>query len=258
MTFKRVLVEAIRLPECAFVVFLGYISFRHVSIPVDMQILVALAFITGATMLQNGWRDRRHDLVKGKDLALKRPIPYLILLVIFWILSVGAITMVSVEESVAALMLAGIAFVGVLYSEVRRIPLLSITLVTLTVGSATLIPVALGADFGELSLLFFATTLLMFGRENLHDIADQKADIDYKKTIPLVLGDTLARIASAIALVFGSVVAYFITPFSVVGSAFIFFGLTKIKSDPVVTVVRKWSDIGLVLLAVSLLVNFVI
>ena len=94
--------------------------------------------------------------------------------------------------------------------------------------------------------------LIILGRETLHDIADAPVDLGYKKTIPLVLGDNFARVASASALIVGCVCAIIVSPISILGSLFILWGLKDVLKDPRVVSVRKSVDVGLGLLVLGL------
>ena len=78
-------IKSIRLPECLLVVALGFIGFKYARISFDGLTLIALFFIIAVTMLQNDWRDRLHDIDKGKTFAHKKPILFLCWLIFFWV-----------------------------------------------------------------------------------------------------------------------------------------------------------------------------
>lgn len=242
------------IPECLLVTIVGYLSFRITEIPVNILTLVVLFFTVLATMLQNDWRDRSHDIHKGKLFASSKPNTFLIYVIISWIICFLLNLYLFTDNPIASGMLFSMAIVGLLYSEARHVPFLSVTLVTITVASSTLLPLGFGASIHNLYPFLFMVLCIMFGRETLHDINDVKVDTGYKKTIPIILGDTIARILSALSLVLGSLIAVLISPLSIVGVFFIVFGLSKIKKDIHVKEVRSKVDIGLAILAITFLV----
>lgn len=247
------LIKAFRLPECFLVVALGFIGFKYAEIQPHILTLVTLFFVISVTMLQNDWRDRIHDLKKGKRLAYEKPSLFLFWLILFWVICLVLIGILFLENAIAAGILALGVLLAAIYSEIRRLPLASVAFVSISVATALLIPLAFGASFKEIMPLFFATILIMFGRETLHDIADKKADGEYKKTIPILINDRFARAISAIALVVGCGLAIFFSIYTIIGSLFIMWGLLGINKEARLIKVRKKVDAGLVLLCLSLI-----
>lgn len=249
----RNLIKTARLPECSLVTLLCLLGFAVANTPPHATTLAGLFCVVLATMIHNDWRDRLHDLNKGKTFAADHPTLLAASAGVMWIVCLGILIQVFSVNRNAAVMLFAMMAVGLLYSEARRIPFLSITLVTLTVASATLTPIAFGASLSNVLPLFVTTVLIMFGRENLHDINDVLADRGYKKTIPVVLGDKAARIASAVTLTSGCITALSISYIATFGICSILYGLAAIKKDPHVTKVRKMVDVGMVLIILGLL-----
>ncbi len=247
------IIKGLRLPECILVVILGLIGFKFASIHPNIQTLVALFFVIAVTMLQNDWRDRVHDINKRKTFAHEKPVIFLSWLILFWIVCGIQIIMLSYNFPATSFLLLGMAFVGLIYSEARHIHLLSVFLVTFTVASSELIPVTFGAKLSTVLGLLITTSLIIFGRETLHDIADTDVDKGYKKTLPLYIGNKSTRIISLIALIIGCCFAVIISPISLIGSVFILWGLTKVMKDESLKWVRNRIDFGLIILSLSLL-----
>jgi len=247
------LIKALRLPECLLVVALGIISFKYASIPFNILVLITLFFVIASTMLQNDWRDRFHDIAKSKTFAHEEPALFLRLLILFWVICCGLIMILFIQHPSTASLLLVMALVGAFYSEARRVPLLSVIIVSLTSASPLLLPLTFGASFATITNLFIATVLILFGRETLHDIADMAADKGYKQTVPVIMGDKFARIVLTIALIIGCGFVVAVSPFALIGVAFIVLGLMNVTKDALVIQVRKRIDIGLVLLVVILL-----
>jgi 4-hydroxybenzoate polyprenyltransferase len=247
---------ALRLPECSLVVFLSFLSFKISNTPISFLLLISLFFITASTMLQNGWRDRQHDIKKGKTIHKEKPSFFILWLFIFWLTSSLLSVSVFYSQHLTGCILFAMIAVGLLYSEARHIPFLSIFLVTITVASVTLLPMGFSATGRELLPLFLVVIFLMFGRENLHDIADMTADTSYKKTIPIIFGDYTARIISVITLIIGSIIALVINPVSIFGSVFILLGILQIPKEQNLIKVRQKIDTGLVLITLSFLIIY--
>ena len=248
------LLKIVRIPECLMVVLLGLISFKHTSFPIHSLSLLTLFFVVASTMLQNGWRDRFHDIGKGKSLAYENQSLLLFWLITFWIICVILIGTLYMQNPVTGYLFIVMAFVGAIYSEARKIPFLSVILVTLAVTSSLFIPVTLGASLADMYMLLIAVALIMFGRETLHDIADTKADFGYKKTVPILLGDKFARIICAFSLIIGSLFAITISTISILGSLLVLWGMMNIFMDVDLKSVRRKVDIGLVLLTLGLFI----
>lgn len=245
------LLKAIRPAECLLLAVLGYVSFAYAGVRPDFLVLMTLFIVMAVAMLQNDWRDRVHDLGKGKRLAYDNPRLFLGWLLLFWTTCSGLIAVVATGNVQAGLLLAALAIIWGLYSETRRIPLVPVTVVSLTVGLSLLVSVPFGADVSELLPLFAAVVFIMFGRETLHDIADTKVDQGYKKTVPTVLGDRVARVAATTALLIGCALLTYLVPFAAVGTIVIIWGLSRVMTDPLVVWVRKRVDVGLGLLALG-------
>ena len=247
------LIKSIRLPECVLIVALGIIGFKHSSVPVDTLSLVTLFFVISVTMLQNDCRDRLHDIGKGKHFVSNNPTLFISWLILFWIICLKLITTLFFHHPSTAILLLCMVLIGAFYSEARKVPFLSVILVTITSASPLLIPLTYGAHIETVLILFITTALIIFGRETLHDIADVSVDKNYKKTMPIILGDRFTRTTSTISLIFGCILAISITPLTLIGSVFIFWGLIYIKKDILVAKVRRRVDIGLLLLVLILL-----
>jgi len=187
-------VKAPRLPICLMAGVLTIVSFKLVN-RTHEAFLPALAVfaIACATMVQNDWRDRFHDINKGKTLALRQPLRFQLFLYAAWISAVAVCLMLFQVDyrqgAICALMMVS----GLLYSEARRIPMLP--LITVAVTSAS--PVLL-AMFGQenkasqitLFVLIFGTIL---GREIIKDLMDREIDFGYKWTLPVVVGNYFSK-----------------------------------------------------------------
>ena len=256
MVYKYVmigLIKSMRIPDCLLLVAAGLIGFKYAGMSSDILTLITLFFVITVTMLQNDWRDRRHDISKGKTFASSKPSVFIGWLIFFWVLCIILLVVLFLEHSYAGILLTAMAIIGAIYSETRRIPFLPVTLVTLTVASSTLLPLAFGVDFTSVAPLFVAMGLIIFGRETLHDIADIEADKNYKKTIPIIMGDKFARVVATIALIIGCGLLFTISPITIIGSTFIVWGLTGVRSEIHVVQTRKRVDVGLLLFAASLI-----
>ncbi len=249
------ILKAIRIPECLLVLSICFLSYEQVGVDANFQVLITLFFVVSTTMLQNDWRDRIHDLQKGKIFASKNPRVFLFFLTMFWLITLYLTFNIIIHNKMTGGLLSFMLIIGALYSEARRIPFLSVILVTITVASSTLLPFGIGVSMYNLLPLTMAVALIMFGRETLHDVADIKADIDYKKTLPIILGQRMARTMSAISILIGCFVAIIISWYSIIGSLCILYGLLKVMKDTSLKEVRRFVDIGMLLLTVGFFMN---
>lgn len=199
-------IKALRLPVATLAILLAYVSFKISSVDVNSTALVALFFISCATMLQNDWRDRYHDIEKGKILAIKKSHLFFICLDTLWIISFLLILAATAENKALGIILALVALCGVLYSETRRVPFLPIFLVSITSASPTLLPIAIGADWHKIWPLSITAALIILGREITKDIEDAHIDVGYKWTIPVAFGREKAELAAVIAITAGLIV----------------------------------------------------
>lgn len=199
--------KSVRLPICLLAGLLTIAGFRLGGTPISWLALVAVFFIACSTMLQNDWRDRRHDSHKGKILALQHPRTFLVLLLAFWFVVCVLMFVATIENSKVGAALAAMAFAGLVYSETRRVPMMSIALVALTSGSPAILSVMAGADMNKAWPLFLSATLIVFGREITKDIDDHRIDGGYKWTIPLVIGNKRAKAIAVVTIMVGLAVA---------------------------------------------------
>ena len=207
VTTVTVWIKSLRLPICFLAGLLAIASFKIADIPISWLSVAAVFFGACATMLQNDWRDRYHDIRKGKTLALKYPRAFLALLLAFWAIACSLAITVGIENINAGIVLFLMALAGLAYSEVRRIPMAPVTLVVFTSGSPVLLPIAAGAEANKVLWLFLSTALIIFGREITKDIDDHQIDGGYKWTIPLAVGSQWAKTIAVIAIAAGLAVA---------------------------------------------------
>jgi len=212
-------VGSLRLSICFLASLLSVASFKIAGMSIPWYAITAIFFITGATMLQNNWRDRYHDIKKGRVLAAQHQKTFLALLLVFWLISCGLIFVAMAEGMNISIALAVIALAGLIYSEVRRVPLAPTLLVAFTFASPALLPVVVGVKENNLWLLFLLVALMAFGREIITDMADERIDNGYKWTIPLTVGSERAKIiavaAVSMGLVIGAKISLMILPVSV-------------------------------------------
>jgi 4-hydroxybenzoate polyprenyltransferase len=109
---------------CLLAALLTVAAFHLADLPTSWLVVATIFFIACSSMLQNDWRDRYHDDQKGKDIALRYPRKFLSLVSIFWIIVGGCIVLSFMQNFHTGLALVAIALIGLIYSEVRKIPLL--------------------------------------------------------------------------------------------------------------------------------------
>lgn len=241
------LLKSIRISHCFLVVLLGFIGYKYSGIDPNSLILLTLFSIIAVTMVQNDWEDRVHDLKKGKRFAYENSQVYFMWLILAWIFCMLMMIIVFRINFITFLFFTIFVVLAFFYSRARKVPFLSLILVTISVPSSLLIPLTFGSSFSSISLVFAATFFIMFGRETLHDVADTNADIGYKKTLSVLKGETLPRILSTITLFIGCLFSIIFLPSSLFGASFILWGITRIEEDKDLIWVRRRVDIGILL-----------
>ena len=246
-------IKSMRLSVCILASFLAITGYTLVGTGTSWVAVAAVFFIASATMLQNDWRDRFHDIRKGKVLAYQHAGKFLALLSVFWLVSGGLIALAAVHDTSVGVALAILAVAGVVYSETRMIPFVPIVLVSLASASPAALPLAAGTSSEKLWLLFLSATLVVFAREITKDLDDKQIDGGYKWTIPLAFGEQRSRILAAVIIVAGLVAAAKVSlailpaaSLAVIASVTLVRGVKPSTS-------RKYLDAGMALVILTLI-----
>jgi len=213
----------------------------------------AIFCITIVTMVQNDWRDRHHDALKGKVLALTKPKAFLSLLLVLWTVSCTLIILASVGNMYAGALLLFMALVALVYSETRQVPLLPTILVAVASASSVLLPLATRTTSGAIDLFFVSVLLIVFGREIFCDIQDKDIDGGYKVTLPLLVGERRAKAIAVIAIVCGLVLVATIEYVVLPGVLLTCIGLMILVKNSKQDRGRLWFDAGSALVILSLI-----
>lgn len=248
----NVWLEPLRLSVCILAGLLASAGFILARQAISWTAVAAVFFIAVSAMLQNDWRDRFHDVRKGRTLAYERPRAFFALLAAFWAASAGAVALVAVREPRVALGLAALAFAGIVYSETRRLPLVPIAIVSLTSAAPAILPAAGGASAGRLWPLFAATALVIFAREVMKDLDDRAIDGGYKWTLPLALGERRARQLAAGAVFGGLAAAASVSPLVWPGAVLVGVASIALVRGTDALKVRNCLDTGMALVILGL------
>lgn len=215
-------IKALRLPISILAGLLTVVSFKLVGLTSRSWLpALAVVAIACAHMVQNDWRDRFHDLKKGKDLAARHPRAFFVFTAIVWSIAAFLTLAVWRQDDRMGLIPACAMLVGFIHPETRRILLMPTTLGAITAASPVLFPVLVGNGSSAIWLLFVATAMVIFAREILKDLDDLSVDRGYKWTLPLKIGvDRSYTLVAALCL--GSVViAAMISASTLVGAPLI-------------------------------------
>jgi hypothetical protein len=246
-------INALSLKVSTFAVLLASVSFLFVGMRLHPVVLAALFFVTSTTMLQNDWRDRVHDMRKNEMLVGQNQHTFLSLVVFAWFVT-AVLIMFSFRVSHAmGILLASMAIVGLIYSEVRQMPFLPITLVVATSASPALLPVVTGAHSDRALYLSAATVLIIFAREITRDIEDQYIDPGYKWTIPVRFGERRALVVAVLVTVIGLLLSIQISWWAVPGALIASYGVGKLARGASTLIARTIIDIGIVVVLLTLL-----
>ncbi|MBV9159320.1 MAG: UbiA family prenyltransferase [Candidatus Kaiserbacteria bacterium] len=177
-------IGALRLRASLLATLIAVASYRLCSVRVSVLPIAIVCVICMITMVQNDYRDRFHDVKKGKRLAFERPRQFLCVLLALWVLTTGLIAVAAWANPWTGVLLLAMAIVALVYSEIRSVPFLPAIVVSLTSASPALLPLTEGTS-NQLSVVLFAAIAIgNYGREVFADIADSTIDRGYKHTIP--------------------------------------------------------------------------
>jgi 4-hydroxybenzoate polyprenyltransferase len=238
-------IHALRLAMgCLAAIALAMSAFRLTEHKPSLLVLAALFCIVGATRLQNDWRDRYHDIGKGKALACSRPRLFAGCVLGLWALCCVLIGVVALQSGMTALLLGAMGLIGLVYSEARRIPWAPILLCSITAASPAFLPATLDQGLNRTLPLFVAAALLIFGREILKDFEDKKIDENYKWTIPLAYGERTAKWLVGMSVSGACIVVATITPWAIAGTVIMAAGLVLLRRDVSPQRAANWVDVG--------------
>ena len=246
-------VKSLRLSVCILASFLAITGFTPAGTDISWVTVAAVFFGPSATMLQNDWRDRFHDVRKGKMLAYQHPGKFLALLSVFWLVSGGLIALAAVHDTSVGIALAILAVAGILYSETRMIPFVPIVLVSLASASPAALPLATGTSSEKLWLLFLSATLVVFAREVTKDLDDKQIDGGYKWTIPLAFGEQRSRILAAVVIVAGLVAAAKVSLAILPAASLAVIAAVALVRGVRPSTSRKYLDAGMALVILTLI-----
>ena len=196
-------IKAMRLPACVFAGFTTFISFKLTNdIKDSMLPIIATILISIATMVQNDLRDRWNDHKKGKDFAYDHPIQFRKFAIFLWIFSLIPTILMAFQNPWYLLVTLSMITIGLLYSELQRIPFLPNIFVAIAMGIAVCYPICNGAN--PWLLLYFSTfiCLIMLSREILKDFDDKDIDDGHKWTLIQKYGEKNAKFISAFIIIF--------------------------------------------------------
>jgi len=179
--------------------------------------LVGLTFAlsTGAIVALNDFVDREHDQGKARTLASDDPAAMLAWASILWgVTAAGAIAIWRVAPQALVWLLPALVL-GLAYSWLRKVPLLSGVVVSFCYAlSAPLAASVSEAGHGGWRTVFIgvAIGLFVYGRETIADLADLPIDRGYKMTLPVLLGAPKATVALGTIFALGAIFAILSSP----------------------------------------------
>ncbi len=227
-------------------------AFRLAKLPLSFVTLAAVFCLFCTVRLQNDWRDRFHDIKKGKIFATARPKLFLLLLLLFWAVCAALIGLIALQNATLALLLTVIALAALLYSETRKLPWVPICLSAIMSAIPAFLPSAFRTDVDRLLPLFVAAALLIFGREILKDLEDKSIDPGYKWTIPVAYGDYAAKWLGIASIAGACAAAATISPFVSAGILVACVGLVQFFRNAYPAKIMNWLDAGAALVIAAL------
>lgn len=199
-------IKSVRPLASVFPSLLILASFKLSGGSLNQAWLLTIAMIVNywAVMAQNDLRDRWHDSKKGKTFALENVTKFKWFVASLWIVGIG-LSSIACYHHLSYIWLFGFTILGgLIYSELRAVPMASNSLVALMVGSVALFPLFTDHLWAIPSLwLFVAVSLAMFAREILKDFDDREIDPGYKWTFIQRFGERRSLLVIAACLASG-------------------------------------------------------
>ncbi len=249
-------IKALRPAICIFAGLLGILSFLLTHSTINWLAIFGVIVVACTTMAQNDWRDRLHDAKKGKDFALQNQKSFFVFLISLWVLVTFIIVLSYFDNKNICLYLIAISFIGAIYSEIRRIPLLPMLSVAFTSASPALLPILHGVEFIIPLKLFIITTCIILAREISKDIEDTAIDEGYKWTLPLKIGNQWAQAIAILFILISFAVLTKISLFAALAFPFASFIIIILYIiDCRINYLRNYLDIVIVLVFIAILLK---
>lgn len=245
---------ALRLPIVVLAGLLCLVSFKMSQVQHSALLpTVFTILLAGTCMVQNDWRDRKQDTLKGKCFASRNELPFLVFLLVLWLATIVlAVTLLREQAEFGWLAIAGVLS-GLVYSETRKTPLIPALLVALTSASSALFPAVILYS-PNILLLFLSTALLIYGREILKDLDDMNYDKGYKWTLPVAIGSKQAKVIAGAFVLSASTVSIALSLKTILGVMPLIVSVVYLLTDRSHKTAKRMIDIGVLLTLASLLV----
>ena len=245
--------EPLRLSVCILAGCLAVTGFILARKHIAWDVVAAVVVIAISAMLQNDWRDRFHDVRKGRPLAFNHQRVFFAMLAVSWVASVGLIALAGAHAWHLAIALAAMAIASAVYTETRKLPVVPTALVALTSAAPAILPVADGASPDKVGLMFLSTALIVFAREVMKDLDDQGVDSGYKWTIPLAIGEHRARVLAAGAVFAGVIAAASVSLLVLPGAFVVAIAAIALLRGTHSLTVRNCLDAGMALVVLGVI-----
>jgi len=256
------LLKSFRLVVCSLTCFLTFASFRILGLNPPFIALAGSFFIAVSGMLQNDWRDRFHDIKKGKSFAAERPKLFLTVLVAFWSVSFTIVGFAFFRGMLLGISFLFLCAIGFAYSEIRKIPLLPTVLVVFCFSSPIFLPSIIYKEVAIPWFLFLSVFFFVFGREMMKDIDDARIDKGYKWTLAVKMGIKGAQLIAMMSICIGIVIAFSVVVglpsvkfITIVGFIIICMGLGLFGIGMPSKTARMWLDSGAAVSILGLIIK---
>lgn len=253
-------IKSLRLSTGISASLLSYSAFILAHQDTPWSIVISIGCICSATMAWNDYRDRENDRKKGKVFASNNPQPFLVFCLMLWTMACSISIYATYLYSFANTQLLWLGiFIGVTYSETRKLFLLPAVLVALATALPSMLAYKAEYQNGVL-LLSFAIFLFIFARENIKDIEDKKIDTGYKNTLPQSVETHQVLVFVGFLVFMGALTTVFLFPFTATSFHFVALGflitsgaLFLLHIESKMNLAKNLLDLGILVLLLSIL-----
>lgn len=211
--------------------------------------------ITGmAIMVQNDWRDRYHDLRKGKKFVVENESSFFLFTVSLWVISAMLIIIIWTKDTFWGITSLYLTLMGLVYSEARALPIAPGLIVSQTAAGAVLFSFVKNPQ-PSLVLLYLSTTFFIWGRETLKDMDDVDIDNGYKWTFPVNLGVKKSMRIVVLMYTVALILMLFVSWKALLGIPFLVASvMMMMMANKNHKLTKRIGDLGIAVILISLLV----
>ena len=186
-------IKALRLPSGIGTALAVISGFLHGHQSIDWSVVLTVFFITCLAMLWNDYHDREIDVAKGRPLANRHPLWFLLYTMVFAVISLGFSVFVMFHSLPFGVLCIGMWTTCMLYCKAQKNPIAKNAIVSLNVGATVVFPLLVDSTILALWIMAGSLVVITSVREYVKDVADMEVDRGKKRTLALVVNSQMDK-----------------------------------------------------------------